>query len=67
MVVVKINKEQFLSDPATCLNSAAAGDYVTVLTGNGNNVVMIDECEWTMLTQALSICMEHPEWTIKKS
>lgn len=62
-----VTLDSFIENPVACLDSAAAGDYVTILTGNGNNVVMIDECEWTMLTQAMSICMEHPEWTIKKS
>lgn len=58
-----ISFSEFIARPGTYINNAANGNYVKVATGKGNAAIIIDETEWTMLTQALKLCMEHPEWT----
>lgn len=65
--MVNVSREQFLKASESCLDSANAGDFVTVRMDDGSAVVMIDECEWEMLRQSLAICMEHPEWIAKKN
>ncbi len=62
----KVTIEQFLAEPERFLREAACGEYSTVRFEDGNAAVIIDEAEWTILRQALVICMEHPEWTTKK-
>lgn len=53
----------FLSKPGRIAREAADGEYTTIRLSNGSAAVMVDETEYTMLRQALSLCMEHPEWT----
>lgn len=60
-----ITLKQYLQNPETVIKSAAAGDYTAVKVGNGQCAVIIDDTEWTMLRQALALCMEHTEWTAK--
>ena len=60
-----VTLKQYLENPEAFVKSAAAGDYTSVNMGNGQYAVIIDETEWTMLRQALVLCMEHPEWTAK--
>lgn len=60
----KVTLGQFLAEPERLVREAAAGEYTAVSTGDGKIAVIIDDTEWTMLRQALSLCMEHPEWTI---
>lgn len=60
-----ITLKQYLQNPETIIKSAATGDYTAVKVGNGQCAVIIDDTEWTMLRQALALCMEHPEWTAK--
>lgn len=60
-----ITLKQYLQNPETVIKSAAAGGYTAVKVGNGQCAVIIDDTEWTMLRQALALCMEHPEWTAK--
>lgn len=59
----KVTLKQFLAEPERIVCEAAAGEYTAVSTGDGKIAVIIDDAEWTMLRQALSLCMEHPEWT----
>lgn len=59
----KVTLGQFLAEPERIVREAAAGEYTAVSTGDGRIAVIIDDTEWTMLRQALSLCMEHPEWT----
>ncbi len=61
-----ITLKQFLSDPEILLHDAAAGEYSTVRFEDGSAAVMIDEAEWTILLQALKLCMEHAEWIAAK-
>lgn len=65
--MIQITRKDFESNPVACIDSANAGDFVTVRMDDGSAVVMIDECEWEMLRQSLAICMEHPEWIAKKN
>lgn len=58
----RITLETFLESPEYLITSAASGERVVISTGDGNAAVVIDETEWEMLQQALSICTEHPEW-----
>ena len=60
-----ITLKQYLQNPETVIKSAAAWYYTAVKVGNGQCAVIIDDTEWTMLRQALALCMEHPEWTAK--
>ena len=60
----KVALKQFIEEPERHIRAAANGDYTAVSTGDGKIAVIIDDTEWTMLRQALSLCMEHPEWTI---
>lgn len=60
-----ITLKQYLQNPETVIKSVVAGDYTAVKVGNGQCAVIIDDTEWTMLRQALALCMEHPEWTVK--
>lgn len=62
--VNKVTLKQFLVEPERFIREAAAGEYVAVSTGHGTTAIIIDDVEWTMLRQALVLCMEHPEWTI---
>lgn len=59
-----VTLKQFLTEPERLIREAAAGEFVAVRTGHGTTAIIIDEAEWTMLRQALVLCMEHPEWTI---
>lgn len=61
----KVTMKQFLAEPERVIRDAAAGEYTAVCADDGKNAVIIDETEWTMLRQALALCMEHPEWTRK--
>lgn len=58
----EITLDQFLTNPEQYIRNAVLGEYVEVKTGRGLNAVIINETEWTMLTQALKLCTEHPEW-----
>lgn len=60
----KVTLKQFSAEPERIICDAAAGEYTAVRTGDGKIAVIIDDTEWTMLRQALSLCVEHPEWTI---
>ena len=60
----KVTLKQFLADPEHIVCDAAVGEYTAVRIGDGKIAVIIDDTEWTMLRQALSLCTEHPEWTI---
>lgn len=59
----KVTLGQFLAEPERIVREAATGEYTAVSTDDGRIAVIIDDTEWTMLRQALSLCMEHPEWT----
>ena len=59
----KVTLKQFLTESERIVRDAAAGEYTAVSIGDGKIAVIIDDTEWTMLRQALSLCMEHPEWT----
>lgn len=48
------------------IKEAAQGEYSTVRMSDGTAAVLIDEPEWTILCQALALCMRHPEWTAEK-
>lgn len=57
----------FLTDPKSFIRDALeTGTYTKIKCGKGQNAILIDEPEWEMLTQALKLCMEHPEWTETK-
>lgn len=59
----KVTLEEFLTEAERIICDAAAGEYTAISTGGGKVAVIIDDAEWTMLRQALVLCMEHPEWT----
>ena len=56
--------DEFLKNPVQTVVGAVDGNVSKVSLGNGYAAVIIDETEFTMLTQALELCMEHPEWTM---
>lgn len=58
-----ISLEAFMKSPMKYMREAMGGNYAKVTAENGTAAILIDEIEWTMLTQALKLCMEHPEWT----
>lgn len=58
--------DEFLKNAAALVRGASVGEFVKVRTGEGNAAVIIDETEFTMLTQALSLCVEHGEWIEKR-
>lgn len=60
----KVTLKHFLEEPEQHIRAAANGDYAAVSIGDGKTAVIIDDTEWTMLRQALALCVEHPEWTI---
>lgn len=60
-----ISIEEFASNPSMYIRQAMAGDYLKVTGDNGNAAIIIDESEWSMLCEALKLCIGHPEWTIK--
>ena len=59
-----ISENTFLGNPMRFINlSSYEEDFTTVRHDDGHASVIISEQEWTMLQTALSLCMEHPEWT----
>lgn len=58
----RIALKTFLESPEQLITSAAVGEHITISTGDGNAAVVIDEAEWEMLRQALTLCTDHPEW-----
>ncbi len=60
-----VTLEQFMKNPMKYMRDAMNGEYSKVTAENGLSAVVIDEPEWTILVQALKLCMEHPEWTQK--
>lgn len=58
---------EFIRRPGVFVQEAVAGDYTTVRLANGQAAVLIDEPEWTILVQALKLCLDHPEWTQERS
>lgn len=63
----RITLQSLMENPEEIINAVTSGQYYKVGMEDGSAVVMIDECEWAMLRQALNICMEHPEWTEKSN
>jgi len=58
-----ISVGEYLRRPGVYIQEAVAGNYTTVRLADGRAAVVIDEPEWTMLRQALELCLKHPEWT----
>lgn len=58
---------EFLRRPGAIAQEASVGEFTTVRFANGRAAVIIDEPEWTMLRQALALCVEHPEFVLEKS
>lgn len=58
-----ITLEEFMKSPMNYMREAMDGSYCKITAENGTAAIVIDEPEWTMLTQALKLCMEHPEST----
>ncbi|MBR6982067.1 MAG: hypothetical protein IKH75_00815 [Ruminococcus sp.] len=61
-----ISIEAFMHNPMKFMREAMTGEFVKVDSGNGYKAVIINDTEWTMLSQALKLCVEHPEWTISQ-
>ena len=61
------NLRSFLINPKSFIRDAVMDDTFTkVICDDGRSAIIINDTEWTMLTQALQLCMEHPEWTATK-
>ena len=60
-----ISIEDFMKDPMKYMRLAMDGIYTKVAAENGLSAIIIDEPEWTILVQALKLCLQHPEWTEK--
>ena len=58
-----ITLEEFLQSPTKYIRNAMNGDYCKVTGDNGCSAIIIDEVEWTMLCQALKLCVVNPQWT----
>lgn len=61
-----VTLKQFLQNPEQIVKEASEGYYTAVKTGGGHIAVIIDDPEWTMLRQAMAICIEHPELVLSK-
>ena len=58
---------EFIRRPGTFAQEAADGEYTTIRFTDGRAAVLIDEPEWTMLRQALALCVQHPELVAEES
>ena len=58
---------EFIRRPGSFLQEAVDGEYTSVRFPDGRAAILIDEPEWTILVQALKLCMDHPELVQERS